>query len=83
MPRTSREWIAVLWPAFVAACMLETVVFAAFDPHDFTVFGWQVDAEDRNAVYSVAFFTFWAISAATGVVTWALSRPSDEVNGLR
>lgn len=80
MPRHPREWIAVLWPAFVAACLLEIVVFAAFDPHDFTLFGWQVAAEDRDAVYSVAFFAFWAICAATGVVTWSLSRTSEEIN---
>ncbi|MFM1992078.1 MAG: hypothetical protein RJA99_5035 [Pseudomonadota bacterium] len=83
MPRTPREWIAVLWPAFVAACLLEIVVFAAFDPHDFTLFGWQVDADNRDAVYSVAFFAFWAICAAAGVVTWSLSRPSEEINRLQ
>ena len=83
MPRSVREWITVLWPAFVAACLLEIVVFAAFDPHDFTLFGLQVDAEDRDAVYSVAFFAFWAICAATGIVTWSLSRTSDEINRPR
>ena len=79
MPRNPREWIAVLWPAFVAACLLEIVVFAAFDPHDVTLFGIELDAAG-DAVYSVAFFAFWAICAATGVVTWSLSRSSDEIN---
>ncbi|MCX7229941.1 MAG: hypothetical protein NTW15_13260 [Burkholderiales bacterium] len=80
MPRNAREWIAVLWPAFVSACLLEMVVFAAFDPHDFSLFGWQIDAEEPDAVYSLAFFAFWAIATATGVVTWSLSRSSEEIN---
>lgn len=82
MPSNSREWIAVLWPAFVAACLLEIVVFAAFDPHDFHVFGWAIEA-DREAIYSISFFAFWAITAATGLVTWSLSRSSEEINRWR
>ena len=80
MPRNAREWIAVLWPAFVSACLLEMVVFAAFDPHDVSLLGWQIDAAQRDAVYSLAFFAFWAIATATGMVTWSLSRSSEEIN---
>ena len=79
MPRNAREWIAVLWPAFVAACLLETVVFAAFDPHDLQAFGLSAEV-DRDAVYSIAFFAFWAITSTTGVVTWSRSRSSEEIN---
>lgn len=79
MPRNAREWIAVLWPAFVAACLLEVIVFAAFDPHDFSLFGMSFDLE-RDAVYSVAFFAFWAIAAAAGLVTLSLSRSSEDIN---
>jgi hypothetical protein len=82
MPSNAREWIAVLWPAFVAACLLEMVVFAAFDPHDLDVFGLSLDL-GRDAVYSIAFFAFWAITSATGLVTWSLSRSSDEINRWR
>jgi hypothetical protein len=77
MPRNAREWIAILWPAFVAASLLEIVVFAGFDPHDVNLFG--IDASSE-AVYSIAFFAFWAITSATGVVTWSLSRSSEEIN---
>jgi hypothetical protein len=82
MPRNAREWIAVLWPAFVAACLLEIVVFAGFDPHDFNLLGLTVDVE-REGVYSIAFFAFWAITTATGMVTWSLSRSSEEINRWR
>jgi hypothetical protein len=83
VPRTLREWIAVLWPAFVSACLLEMVVFAAFDPHDLSLFGWQIDAAQRDTVYSLAFFAFWAIACASGMVTWSLSRSSEEINRWR
>lgn len=79
MPRNAREWIAVLWPAFVAACVLEIVVFACFDPHDLHAFGGSIDLE-RDAVYSLAFFAFWAVTGLTGLVTWSLSRSSEEIN---
>jgi hypothetical protein len=80
VPCNTRDWIAILWPAFVSACLLEMVVFAAFDPHDLGIFGWQIGAAQRDAVYSLAFFAFWAIASATGVVTWSLSRSSEEIN---
>lgn len=77
MPQNAREWIAILWPAFVAACLLEIVVFAGFDPHDFTLFGIVAEGE---AVYSIAFFAFWGICSMAGIVTWSLSRSSEEIN---
>lgn len=79
MPRNAREWITVLWPAFVAACLLEIVVFAGFDPHDMNLFGLDLDV-GAESVYSIAFFAFWAITTATGLVTWSLSRSSEEIN---
>jgi hypothetical protein len=79
MPRNAREWIAVLWPAFVSASMLEVVVFAGFDPRDFNLLGMQFEAGD-DAIYSIAFFAFWVICTVMGVVTWSLSRSSEEIN---
>jgi hypothetical protein len=82
MPSNAREWLAILWPAFVAACMLQIVVFAGFDPHDLSLFGLGLEIE-RDAVYSIAFFAFWAITTATGWVTWSLFRSSEEINRYR
>ena len=72
MPRTTRQWITVLWPAFLAASVLELVVFAGFDPQDVNLFGMALEPE-RAAVYSVTFLLFWLITAAAGVVTRAMS----------
>lgn len=79
MPRNAREWIAILWPAFVAAGLLEIVVFAGFDPHDFNLFAVTIEA-GGEAIYSIAFFAFWGICTAAGIVTWSLSRSTEEIN---
>lgn len=79
MPRNTREWIAVLWPAFVAACLLEIIVFAAFDPHEFHAFGLSVEA-GRDTIYSIAFLAFWFVTSAAGLVTWSLSRSAEDIN---
>ncbi len=74
MPTTAKERIAVLWPAFMAACLLEIIVFAAFDPHDFRTVG---DADlDPQSVYSVAFFAFWLVASLASLATWKLTRRS-------
>ena len=73
VPPPARPAIAVLWPAFLAACALELVVFAAFDPADFHAFGQTTPSE--TAVMSIAFFVFWAITSIAGYVTLRLSNP--------
>jgi hypothetical protein len=78
MPTNLRDWIIVLWPAFFAACLLEIAVFAAFDPADADLFGWGLALEPIS-IYSLAFLSFWAITAATGVVTWSLARGAPPV----
>jgi hypothetical protein len=71
-------WVA--WPAFLSACVLELVVFAVVDPHDLQWFG-QPLALSRQGVYTVSFFVFWAISAASNGLTALLGTPPAEVNG--
>jgi hypothetical protein len=70
-------WIA--WPAFLAACALELVVFAMVDPHDLQWFG-QPLALSRQGVYTLSFFVFWAISAVSNSLTALLGKPPAEVN---
>ena len=54
--------LSVLWPAFVMAGVLETVVFAMVDPETLTWFGGEPLAWSRQAVYTVSFFVFWGSS---------------------
>ena len=70
-------WIA--WPAFLAACILELVVFAFVDPQDLHWSGRSLGLS-RQGVYSLAFFLFWAISMACSALTMLLRMPPEEVN---
>ncbi len=70
-------WIA--WPAFLSACVLELVVFALLDPRELYWFG-QPLAWSRQGIYTMGFFAFWAISAASNGLTILLAKPPAEVN---
>ena len=78
-PRTTQDWIAVLWPAFIAACLTEILVFASFDPEDFHFFGSQ-ENWSAQSVYSIAFFGFWFIAAIATLSTWNLGRTARQIN---
>lgn len=69
----------VVWPAFLAAGVMEMLVFAAFDPQDMHWLGQSVEMS-RTGIYSLAFFVFWLVFIAAGYVTTLLSTPSNEVN---
>ncbi|MBX3634904.1 MAG: hypothetical protein KF683_05870 [Rubrivivax sp.] len=76
----SRHWRVVLWPAFLAACLLELVVFALVDPGELHAPGGGALPLSNTAVYSLAFFAFWAASAAASALTLVLTQRADEVN---
>ena len=75
MPRLL--WIA--WPAFIAACALELLVFAFVDPLELQwsghALGWS-----RQAVYTGAFFVFWLVSLGACALTTLLRLAPAEVN---
>ncbi|MRD47901.1 hypothetical protein GHT07_11475 [Caenimonas koreensis DSM 17982] len=77
MGRQQLLWAA--WPAFLAACALELLVFAFVDPTDMQL-GGQPLTLSRQGVYSIAFFLFWGISFAAGVLASALRLPADDVD---
>lgn len=70
-------WIA--WPAFLMAALLEMVVFAMVDPADLHWRGEPIEAS-RQAVYTLAFFFFWAVTMASSFLTTMLSMSPFEVN---
>jgi hypothetical protein len=71
-------WIA--WPAFLVAAVLEMIVFALVDPSDLHWFGNPIGLS-RQAVYTLAFFVFWAGAMASSALTTMLSMSPFEVNG--
>jgi hypothetical protein len=70
---------AIAWPAFLAACVLELVVFALVDPSGLEwsghALGWS-----RQGAYTAAFFTFWAIAATACWLTTLLRRTPADLN---
>ena len=71
--------MGVLWPAFLAAGMLEILVFALVDPQELHWNG-QPLLWSRAAVYTVAFFLFWVIAIVSNGLTTLLSQTADEIN---
>lgn len=63
----------VLWPSFLAACAAELAFFAVFDPVDLHAFGAPHEL-GRVTVYTVGFFAFWAVAAASSALTIWLAR---------
>ncbi|BAL96526.1 hypothetical protein [Rubrivivax gelatinosus] len=80
MRRRARDWSAVLWPAFLAAVVLELALFSVLDPAALRWFGGGAIELDPAAVYTLAFFVFWAASAAAAGMTLLLSRSEHEIN---
>jgi hypothetical protein len=75
-----RRWVLITWPAFLAACLLEALVFSMVDPAEIHWLGHHLEAS-RQAIYTAAFFCFWLIAmASNGLVLW-LHKPAQTVNG--
>lgn len=75
----TRRLMWIVWPAFLAAGVMEMMVFAAFDPHDMLWLGQGVELS-RTAIYTLAFFAFWAVFVVAGYLTVLLSISAAEVN---
>ena len=74
----TRIALQILWPAFLMAGVLEMLVFALVDPSDLQWLGGVPIQASRQAVYTLAFLTFWAVIAAAGAITTLLRRGADE-----
>ncbi len=75
----ARRLMWILWPAFLAACAMEMLVFALVDPSQIQ---WQGAALEwsRQAFYTLAFFVFWLVISAAGALTCLLGLGPAEVN---
>ena len=65
--------------AFLMAALLEMVVFAMVDPADIQWRGQPLEVS-RQAVYTMAFFFFWAVTMASSFLTTTLAMSPFEVN---
>lgn len=65
-----RAWGLILWPSFLAACLLEMMVFSIVDPAELHWPG-HLGTPSTRAIYTVAFFGFWLVAAlCSRVVLW-------------
>lgn len=80
MNRFSRQIAIVAWPAFVAAGVIETFVFAFVEPASLHTLGGAALELSATAVYSLAFFVFWALVAGACWVGLRLARSAAEIN---
>lgn len=69
----------IVWPAFLMAGVLEVLVFAMVDPQDVHWFGAPLEWS-RQAIYTIAFFVFWAIAVVSSSLTTLLAMSPFEVN---
>lgn len=70
-----KQWGAILWPSFVAAGLASMVFFAFVDPLRLRDLTFPQHALSRELGYTLGFFMFWAVTAASSAVTWYLLRP--------
>ena len=73
----ARAALQVLWPAFVMAGVLEIGVFALVDPSELHWPGGAMVELSRQAVYSLAFLVFWAVTALASAITALLMQDVD------
>ena len=78
--------IWVMWPAFIAAGIAETLFFTMIDPRQLYLFGELVEWSP-TATYSTGFLLFWLLCSGASLMTYlmlpgdvkaALSRHADE-----
>jgi hypothetical protein len=77
MKNRTLAWI--VWPSFLAAGVAQTLFFTLFDPADMRFFGAPLEWS-HTAVYSVGFFLFWTVCAASSALTSLLQRSAAEIN---
>ena len=74
-----KKMIEVLWPSFLVAGLAEIVFFTVINPQELYFFGEPVRVS-ALATYSIGFFGFWLICAASSLTTVFFQRGADEIN---
>ena len=75
-----RKALLILWPAFLAAGVLETLTFAVVDPNELRWFGGPLIGWPPVAIYSTTLFIYWFFVSVAGALTALLSIDEDALN---
>lgn len=81
-PAGVRYVVLIMWPAFLAACLLEGLVFGLVDPAEIHWPG-RFAEPDRLSVYTAAFFAFWLIGMASSALVLWLAGSVPAIRGTR
>lgn len=71
--------IWVLWPSFWMAALASGVFFVCVEPQEFYWRG-EIVHLSLIATYSIGFFAFWALCAASSLATLFYQRGPKEIN---
>ena len=71
--------MAIAWPAFLAAYLMEFLVFGFVDPAELRWFGHVLEMP-RQAIYALGFFGFWVVTMVCSATTALLMRTPAQVN---
>lgn len=74
-PPGRRAVAAMVWSAFLAACLGSLLGFAWLDPADLLEAGYGADWLTPTAVYTLGFFLFFVVGFAGAFLAVYLTRP--------
>ncbi len=75
----AQKLIWILWPSFLVAGIAEILFFTVINPQELYLFGEPVRFSPL-ATYSIGFFGFWLMCAASSMATCFFQRPAEEIN---
>ncbi|MET3107270.1 hypothetical protein AAKU67_002298 [Oxalobacteraceae bacterium GrIS 2.11] len=69
--KPARLVMAILWPAFLMACVSSGVLFSLIDPLDLVIFGEKFNLSSQ-AGYTLGFLLFWVMGCVASTITVVL-----------
>jgi len=69
----------VLWPSFIVAGVAEGIFFTVINPQELYLFG-EPAHFSKITTYSIGFFGFWMVCAASSLLTVFLQLGAAELN---
>lgn len=75
------KWIQILWPSFLVAGLGTVIFFTVVDPQQLFLFG-KIVEYTPIATYSIAFFGFWLLCAASSLATVFFQSGKEEINDI-
>jgi hypothetical protein len=64
----TKYWMFIVWPSFLMAGVMEIAAFAMVDPQDLHLFNQTIDVS-RQGIYTLSFFIFWIVCAASSCLS--------------